>query len=148
MSPRCQESPQPLRGCRRLPARRLGPALFRLGLFAFAALAAFCAPSLTPGPALAEARFFADLPEVPLPEGFAEHRERAVLFDKPGGRIAVALASGQGEEGEVRAFYEATLPALGWRSEGAGRWRRESEQLSLDFEREGGRLYMLLRLSP
>ena len=99
---------------------------------------------------MAEARFFADLPEVPLPEGFIEHRERAVLFDKPGGRIAgrAGFGAGRGRRGEGPS-YEATLPALGWRSEDAGALAGcENEQLSLDFEREDGRLYMLLRLSP
>lgn len=56
-----------------------------------------------------------------------------VIFDKPGGRIVEAYAIGRVGRDRVIAFYRRTLPQLGWRADGAERFRREGESLSLEF---------------
>ncbi|MDA7981694.1 MAG: hypothetical protein MPK06_06760 [Alphaproteobacteria bacterium] len=105
---------------------------FVLGFFVFCAVAGGAAAQD------ADTRFLSVLPEIPLPGDLSEHPGRAVLFDKPGGRIARATASGVIAPGEVLDFYARTLPSLGWSAEGDSDvlYMRGGESLVLEIEQE------------
>lgn len=102
-------------------------------------------------PALAgEPRFFDDLGDVPVMPQLAEVAERAVVFDKPSGRIAqaTARASSGVQMEDIRQFYAEALPQFGWRGAGPGRYVREDQVLSISDAREGGRILVVFRLEP
>lgn len=61
-----------------------------------------------------EARFLADLTDIPLAEGLSEVERERLVFDKPEGRIVRTAATGKIEPATVLNFYRATLPQLGW----------------------------------
>ncbi len=99
------------------------------------------------GPAAA-AGYLADVPDLPLMEGFAEQADGRLLFDKPEGRIVAVRAEGRPTPAEVRAFYGEALPALGWRPGTAGAWLREGERLTITSERRGGITEIRFSLGP
>ena len=96
----------------------------------------------------AAAGYLADVPDLPLMEGFAEQAAGRLNFDKPAGRIVVVRARGQAAPGEVRAFYGETLPALGWHPGPAGAWLREGERLIIAIERRDGLTEIRFSLGP
>ena len=59
--------------------------------------------------------------------------EGGMVFDSARGRIVEAFATGPVSEGGVMAFYEKTLPQLGWRRLDIGVFQRENEVLKLEF---------------
>lgn len=95
-----------------------------------------------------EGGFIAKVADLPLMPGLAEVADAGVVFDKPDGRIVEAYAEGSVERAAVLAFYNDTLPQLGWRPAGAGRFRREGENLALDFLDGGGPLIVRFTLTP
>ena len=88
---------------------------------------------LAPAPPLGaqEAGFVAEIPDLPLMPGLRELREAGVVFDKPSGRIVEAYAQGPVTPQEILAFYDESLPQLGWRRSGEG-YAREGETLLID----------------
>ena len=103
------------------------------------------APARTPE---ATGSFLAGLDDLPLTPGLREIKDAGVVFDKPEGRIVEAYAEGRLSVAKVRSFYAATLPQLGWRAEGAGRYRREGEVLSIGIRAAGKGLTVRFFLSP
>ncbi len=103
------------------------------------------APAPTPE---ATGSFLAGLDDLPLTPGLREIKDAGVVFDKPEGRIVEAYAEGRLSVAKVRSFYAATLPQLGWRAEGAGRYRREGEVLSIGIRAAGKGLTVHFFLSP
>jgi hypothetical protein len=114
--------------------RRLPMAVFAGGLLW--ALAAAAAESFLSGTE--------DLPVMP---GLTES-PGTMVFGTPGGRILEAFASGRVTADQVQSFYAATLPQLGWLSQGKGVYRRENEVLKLDVVRPGPPLVVRFTLSP
>lgn len=100
-----------------------------------------------PAPAFVRA-----VPDVPLMAGFAEIEDEAVVFDKPGGRIATAAAASSGAvaAAQVRRFYRETLPQLGWRAEAgvADSYIRGEERLRLGVETRPGLTLLRFELAP
>lgn len=90
-------------------------------------------------PAHAETRFLARFDDMPLAPGLTERAEAGFVFSTPEGRIAEATATGAAEEGTVRTYYRAALPALGWSQDadaaarGPLRYVRGRERLTLAF---------------
>jgi len=88
--------------------------------------------------------------EVPLMAGLAEVPGGAMVFDTPGGRILEVQAAGTASPKQVRAFYTATLPQLGWLAvsvdEDSLRFTRESEVLTIEVGHGevGGSLVMFV----
>ncbi len=76
--------------------------------------------------------------DLPLMAGLKEAVGQGVVFDAPQGRIVQAYASGPLSPAEVRKFYAATLPQLGWRADGPLRFNREGERLTLEITETGG----------
>jgi hypothetical protein len=97
--------------------------------------------------ALADA-FVPGTEDVPLMPGLTPVAGSSVVFDKPEGRIVEAQASGKVTRPAVRAFYDASLPRLGWSAAGGDAWRREGEVLRLDYREERGFLTVGFTLSP
>ncbi len=78
------------------------------------------------------AGFISTIEDLPLMPGLIEE-EGGMVFDSARGRIVEAFATGPVSEGAVRAFYDETLPQLGWRPLGQGTFRRENEILMVEF---------------
>ncbi len=96
--------------------------------------------------------FIEQVTDLPLMPGLSEVRDAGVVFDKPDGRIVEAYAEGDVERDAVIGFYRDTLPQLGWtRAKTAGAaatFRREGENLALDFLDGGGALVVRFTLTP
>lgn len=94
-------------------------------------------------PAGAATRFLSGSEDVPLMEGLAEQVETRIVFDTPGGRIVDVEAAGEVTADQARRYYEASLPALGWRrdaesAEGTMFWRRGAEVLVITIRQGHG----------
>jgi len=92
--------------------------------------------------------FLTGVEDVPLPPGLVEDRTAGIAFDTAEGRIVQALATGEIAERDVRDFYAATLPELGWVMVEPFLYRRGGEQLRLDVAPDNGRLAVRFSLSP
>ncbi|HYD87402.1 MAG TPA: hypothetical protein VEA80_08000 [Vitreimonas sp.] len=100
--------------------------------------ALFLAALVCAAPAQAQTRYFAGIPDLPLPSGFSEV-DVAPVFEGQG-RLVFAEAIGPGDGLAVRDFYVATLPQLGWSEgveSGAIVFQRGRERLHLFLTREG-----------
>ena len=97
---------------------------------------------------IATTDFLSILPEIPLPAGFVEYTEEAIVFDKPAGRIAEAAAFGATDAEVVRQFYADTLPSLGWQESGELVWLRDSEELRLEILAEEAATQVRFFLRP
>jgi hypothetical protein len=75
--------------------------------------------------------FLSVLDDMPLAPGLTELADQAANFDTPAGRIVDAAAEGETDQKTVAAFYDKTLPALGWVRAGAGRFTRDHELLTI-----------------
>lgn len=98
-------------------------------------------------PVRAEA-FVDGFEDLPLMPGLANVPAASVSFDAAAGRIVVAFAEGRVGMPAVRAFYSQTLPQLGWAPDGASRWLREGEVLTVDTVVEGNGLVVRFELAP
>ena len=115
-----------------------------------------------------EESFLVGLSDIPLMPGLAQDEAASFLFDKPAGRILTARLHGCVEAADVRQFYGATLPQLGWlpaplvstATATTLIYLREGEKLTLEFAtgsdpgsgtapgNDGGCFELLLLLSP
>jgi hypothetical protein len=88
---------------------------------------------------------FDDLPVMP---GLAAVDGAGIVFDTPAGRIIEGYAAGKVTKQSVRRFYDETLPQLGWKRVSSNEFRREGEQLKIDFKGEDRALTVRFTLSP
>lgn len=93
--------------------------------------------------------YFEALYDVPVMKGLEEVREQAMLFDKPGGRIAsvVAVSKIVGAN-EIQDFYGAALPQLGWKKVSKNQYVRGEDRLVLDLVRRPPVTVVHFTLSP
>ena len=82
------------------------------------------------GTAYAE-EFLSVLDDMPLAPGLTELTDQAADFETPAGRIIDAAAQGEVGAAAVSAFYDNTLPALGWVRERQGQFVRDHERLTI-----------------
>ena len=94
------------------------------------------------------AGFLAGTEDIPLMPGLSNEANTLVVFDKPQGRIVEAEARGKVTRAAVEAFYTASLPELGWVADGPDGWRRDGEELRLDFKGHDGDLRVAFSLAP
>lgn len=128
----------------------------RLALSAALAALVLASPCLA-GPGLVQASFAQPVyvpgtEDVPLMPGLASDDASSLVFDKPQGRIVEAAARGAVTRHAVVAFYDESLPQLGWRqtaaSPGTKSFERDGERLSLDFDGRDGNLQVAFTLAP
>ena len=117
-------------------------------------LAVVLSLAAVPGLAAAQAAdgYVAGIPDLPLMPGLKALPDSGLVFDKPGGRIVEAFAEGAPGGAvtpqSVIAFYDDTLPQLGWRREAPGAYLREGERLEIDLSQDAGQLTVHFRLIP
>lgn len=75
--------------------------------------------------------FLSVLDDMPLAPGLTELTDQAADFETPAGRIIDAAAQGEMGSATVMAFYDKTLPALGWVRERQGLFVRDHESLTI-----------------
>lgn len=94
-------------------------------------------------------QFFETLYDVPVMEGLLELEDSALTFDKPGGRISQAMALAEAmTQAEILAFYDTTLPQMGWNKVKSGEYQRELDKLLILFEKTDHALIAKFMLSP
>lgn len=106
---------------------------------------------LAQAPALAGQVYLQEVPDMPLPAGFAEDSAAGVAFDKPEGRIVEAVVSGRGKRDEIVVFYRNALPELGWTAIGplaALTWHREGEALRLEMSEADSQIVVRFHIAP
>lgn len=104
---------------------------------------------LLPGTAPAQpAGWVPGTEDVPLMPGLAPTGDAGLVFDKPQGRIVEASARGSVSRHAVLAFYQESLPQLGWRVAGQHQFLRDGERLSLGFNGHDGNLLVDFTLVP
>jgi hypothetical protein len=109
----------------------------------FVFIAAICCAA----PAFADTAYFAAIPDVPIAPGLRDASDNWE-FSSAGARVIGASAQGRVHAEEVRAFYQNSLPALGWAlSVGSGGenetvYLRGREELSLSFHQRGDDLLL------
>jgi hypothetical protein len=102
----------------------------------------------------AQTQFFSTMSDVPLMDGLTEVPARDAAFDKPEGRIveSSAVADPGVDEQAIGAFYDATLPQLGWTRTGPGIFTRPGnnggETLTLKTGRENGTAVARFLIAP
>ncbi len=100
---------------------------------------------------LVESAYVPGTEDVPLMPGLAADDAASLVFDKPQGRIVEAAARGPVTRHAVMAFYEESLPQLGWHRTGTETqksFERDGERLSLDFDGRDGNLQVAFTLAP
>ena len=120
--------------------------LHRLPVAVFIALAT--APAFGSAAAQSQDVYLSAIPDLPLMSGLQEVPGSGIVFDKPVGRIVDAFAEGATMPQAVVAFYDETLPQLGWRRAAPGTYLREGERLSLDIVSKSGQVSVQFRLYP
>lgn len=127
-------------------------AVFAAFLLAGPAFAGLAGVSLPAG-ASESTRFVTGLGDVPVMPGLAPAEEEPLVFDKPDGRIAQSVMAGRVDRKAVLAFYNQTMPQLGWKRTSDTNYVREGEELRLEFVKTGrpvppGQTTVRFTLSP
>jgi hypothetical protein len=108
---------------------------------------AFIAAIVCATPAFADTAYFAIIPDVPIAPGLQDASDNWE-FSSAGARVIGASARGRAQAEQTRAFYQTSLPALGWAlSVGSGGenetvYLRGREELSLSFHQRGDDLLL------
>ena len=97
---------------------------------------------------IAADRFVSGIADLPLMPGLEEIDGSVLVFSKPQGRIIEVAARGAMSRDAVFAFYDKTLPQLGWRKRGTGQWQREKELLQFEVRDENHELVIQFSLTP
>ncbi|HYM32444.1 MAG TPA: hypothetical protein VEU47_14160 [Candidatus Cybelea sp.] len=97
----------------------------------------------------ADQAYVQGISDLPLMPGLTEVPGAGTVFDKPGGRIVQAYATGNGMDANaVRRFYADTLPGLGWHRETESAFVREHERLRLTVAEDKGTLTVRFDVAP
>lgn len=86
---------------------------------------------LAPLPAWA-VDYLSAMDDLPLAAGLTEQKDKTTVFDAPVGKIVTAYATGKLKAEDVRAFYDTTLPQLGWQETASGTYHRKAQTLKID----------------
>lgn len=80
--------------------------------------------------------FIATLYDVPLMNGMVEITEEGSVFDTPSGRIAEAITIARADmtKEQVLAFYQQSLPQMGWVQQKSYEYTREAQLLTINIE--------------
>ena len=102
---------------------------------------------LAPAAPACAAGFLQAIEDVPLADGLSEADE-AVVFESEQGRVVQTTASGSVDAGAISRFYQASLPALGWRPVASGgglAFARENETLGITIRKAAGETSVAVR---
>ncbi len=99
--------------------------LFLMGLLSLPVLPLHAAESTV--------AYLSVMEDLPLAPGLKEVPGSALVFDSAQGRIVEGYAAGEVKRATIDAFYAATLAQLGWTEIAPGHFRRESEELTIEF---------------
>jgi hypothetical protein len=109
----------------------------------------FAAALVIAGPAFADAEYFASIEDLPIPPGFTEIAGEPA-FEGEKGRIVFVLAEGRASAAQIRDFYSASLPELGWglspQPDGALVFQRGRETLTFAVREGAVRTRLSVRL--
>ncbi len=101
------------------------------------------------GAARAADAYFEALYDVPIMTGLEEVKEQAMLFDKPGGRIASVVAVSKTVDAkDIQGFYDSSLPQLGWKKMAENQYVRDEDRLVLELVRRPPVTVVHFTLSP
>jgi hypothetical protein len=112
----------------------------------------FSAALICASPAFADTAYFSQIEDLPIAPGLQETDDR-FEFSNSSVRLIRASARGPAQAEQVRAYYQAALPALGWAlSVGSGGenetvYLRGREELALSFFQRGETLELQVLLS-
>lgn len=121
----------------------MGRGILIMGLLAVLSFPAKAAESVA-GPA-----FFEALYDVPVMPGLEEIPDQAMLFDKPGGRIASVVAGSKTvDAAQVSRFYAESLPQLGWKKTAENQYVRGDDKLVVDITKRPPLTVVHFTLSP
>ena len=100
-----------------------------------------------------DAHFLPNFGDVPVMEGLTEMEAGRVVFDAPDGTIATAILSGNMKKKNARAFYDASLTALGWAKRDSKTkyqlvYERGVERLTISMEQRKKQLKLIFNLVP
>ena len=100
-----------------------------------------------------DAHFLQNFGDVPVMEGLTEMETSRIVFDAPGGTIATAILSGTMKKKDARAFYDASLTALGWAKLDSKTkyqlvYERGAERLTVSMEQRKKQLKLIFNLVP
>ena len=122
---------------RRPVARRLRAVVALVAALAFA-----------PGIAAQASEFVPGIEDLPLMGDLHAIEGSGFAFDTAAGRLVEAYAGGSVSQDDVDAFYNETLPQLGWEADGDRHWRREGETLTIEFIEGTDPVTIRFQLSP
>lgn len=117
--------------------------MLRLAVLLIALLVSAAGPSVA-----AEDRFVPGFEDLPLMTGLTPVEGSSVVFDKPHGRIIEAAVTGTVAPPAIEAFYDRTLPQLGWQRFGGMTYAREGERLRIEIGGPPDRPVVGFFLSP
>ncbi len=103
------------------------------------------------GQSTGQSLFLSGIEDMPLMAGLTEDTASMLVFDSSAGRYVEAFADGVSSPQAVQAFYDDTLPQLGWEKTAPLSYRREGEALileTLDGLAEPGMIRVHFILSP
>ena len=94
--------------------------------------------------------FFNSLPDFPLMPGLIELEERSLSFDKPEGRILIAVASVDAfvDDSQLESFYSQSLPQFGWAEVAPFSYVRGNEKLGMEILLDGEQRLLEVTISP
>ena len=95
----------------------------------------------------AEPAFVEGMQDVPLSENMQPLPEELFIYDNLNEHVILSSAVASADEQEkIQAFYKETLPELGWIETAEGRWARDGEKLSIDFDPNGADIFIQFTL--
>ena len=83
-----------------------------------------------------QADFLPATDDIPLMEGITLSETSDFSFDTPAGQILIFDGTTEKTSASVRAFYDETLTALGWKKVKADFYKRGEDTLQLSFPKE------------
>lgn len=94
-------------------------------------------------------KFFQYLNDIPLMDGLYESTEDVLIFEKAEGRIIKTTALSENLTSDaISGFYRSLLPQLGWTETGHNTYQRQTEKLSIQFEKDTNFTIAYFTLEP
>lgn len=87
--------------------------------------------------------------DIPLMPGLEVNADESFVFDTPSGRLVDAFSSSaEIKMQDVKAYYEQSLPQLGWQKIADNFYQRDGEKLKINFDQISGKLIVKFTLAP